>query len=819
MAATWIACAILVLLHTATVREYVRQLDALGRPAGGEPATPLRQVMPARYADAQMWVRHVIAAEASGVARLRFTTVDNAPAGREVHWSSLPAWLLRGAATLHRAVTGQSGTLALEQSLLWFNAPLLLACVIALSAWVGARAGAPAGAILALGMFGHPRFYESFAPLNVDHHGLSCAAVLALVIGLTGAGFGWWQPSAAGTRFLPGTVRQARIAAGVSAAAGAVGVWISAATLLPVIALAGVGAVFAAWRTGVAARDQGARFDPGVWKVWGRVGAAGCLLAYVLEYAPAHFSWRLEVNHPLYALAWWGGAELVALLIGTRRGRFNADERGVAWYATRVAGPLLAVLAVPGVIAVAGTAVFAVGDPFVGQLRHFVAEGMSLPAMARQFGAGPLLYPVVMTVLWIPSAWLAWRRRNASGVVLLAGVGIGAGLALMGWLEMRWWPVAAAAQLAFLAALVGEPALSGRRVSSGWILAAVLVFAGIALQRVVVDHAANRRHALAAGDVLQPLYRDIAAALRLQQPEGKIVLLASPNASAGIGYFGQFSAIGTLYWENAAGLRAAAALLTVTHEDKALAGLRAHRVTHIVLLPQANFVGEYFRLLHPEAPLTEARRTLGFRWLAGESVPLWLQPVPYRPAPDLKDVAAGVRIYRMVEGQTSVEQQYFTAMAAVATGDTARAIQTMDTALAGAPVSARLQVAEAAGAAFYDYGADAAAVRYLRRALEWGADAGVANTLAWILATSRESTLRDGRTALALVEPLARREATDPAVLSTLAAALAENGRFTEAVRVAERALVQVRSAGDAAAAELLQRRLDTYRAGQPWRQ
>ncbi len=819
MTATWIACAILVLLHTAAVRDYVGQLDALGRTGGAEVGTPLRQVVPARHADAQMWVRHVIAAEETGVARLRFTVVDNAPTGREVHWSSLPAGLLRGASALQRAATGQRGTAAIEQSLLWFNAPLLLACIIALSAWAGTLAGAGAGVVVAFGMVGHNRFYESFAPVNVDHHGLTGAAVLALLLGLAGMGFGWWKPAAAGPRFLPRSVRQARVAAGVSAAAGAVGVWISAAAVLPVIALAGIGGCIAAWRAGAAVRRDGAQFDPGVWKVWGRVGAAGSLLAYVLECAPAHFSWRLEVNHPLYALAWWGGAELVAMFITGRLSLTAGGEHRMSLFVPRLIAPLLAVLAVPVVIEVAGVAVFAVGDPFVGQLRHFVAEGMSLPALARQFGLRPVLYPLGMIGLLVPVAWVAWRRREASGALLLSVVVICSGLALMGCGEMRWWPVAAAAQIVLLAVLVGEPAGDGGRVAGVWILAAVLVFAGTALQRVAADRSANREHALAAGDVLQPLYRDMAAALRSQQPEGDIVLLASPNASAGIGYFGRFASLGTLYWENAAGLRAAATLLTATRDDEVLAGLRAHRVTHVVMMPAANFIGEYFRLLRPDAPLAEARATFGYRCLNGEAVPVWLQPVPYRCAPEFKEVAAGVRLYRVVEGQTPTEQQYYTALAGLAAGDTARAVQTMDTALAEAPVPVRLQVAEAAGAAFYDYGADAAAVRYLRRALELGADAGVANTLAWILATSREAALRDGRTALALVEPLARREASDPALLSTLAAALAETGRFTEAVQVAERALVQARAGGDAAATALLQRRLDSYRARQQWRQ
>jgi Flp pilus assembly protein TadD len=120
---------------------------------------------------------------------------------------------------------------------------------------------------------------------------------------------------------------------------------------------------------------------------------------------------------------------------------------------------------------------------------------------------------------------------------------------------------------------------------------------------------------------------------------------------------------------------------------------------------------------------------------------------------------------------------------------------------------------------FYDFGADASAVRVLKSALEFAPDAEIANTVAWILATTEDAALRDGRLALSMVEPLLQAAPDDPSVLSTFAAACAEVGRFADAVRGAERALAVVRQSGDRAAEPLLQRRLEAYRAGQPWRQ
>ena len=87
--------------------------------------------------------------------------------------------------------------------------------------------------------------------------------------------------------------------------------------------------------------------------------------------------------------------------------------------------------------------------------------------------------------------------------------------------------------------------------------------------------------------------------------------------------------------------------------------------------------------------------------------------------------------------------------------------------------------------------------------------------MAWILATTRDDTLRDGRAALALIEPIASRAPDDPTVLSAFAAAYAEIGRFPAAVAAAERALAKA----DRASAKLLSDRLEAYRRGKPWRQ
>lgn len=821
MLATWLVCGGLILPHTTAEREYITLLDGLGLREAAEPRTPLRQVIPARHADAQMWVRHALTAEETGVARVRFTTVDNAPVGREVHWSSGFLGVLRGGAAVHRMATGQTGALALERTLLWLNAALLIAAVVVLSAWAGRRAGAGAGVVVALAMVGHNRFYEGFAPGNVDHHGLVNSAVLGLLLGILFMGAGWWH--AGGTApgaLLPASYRQARQAAMLSGLCGGIGLWLSAAAVVPIIAIAGVAGLAVAWGFGPAARREGAVFEPSLWQLWGRVGAGAACVFYLIEYAPSHLGLRLEVNHPLYALAWWGGAELVAQIAAARLGPTEAAATIPRFRFTPLIGPLVAVSAVPLTIWLAGPAAFLVGDPFVGELRHFVAEGRSLPAFVRQLGVRPLLFDLALGLLLVPAGWVVLRQRGAARIIAGWLGLIVALLLIMTCFEVRWGRTAAAAQIALG---LGLAAFAAGRISPrrrGWIIAGgALLLLAPAVQRIGVSLDENRQHRVAAGDLLQPLYRDIAATLRASQPEGDIILLANPNASAGVSYFGRFQSLGTLYWENAPGLRAAAEIYSAATENEALERLLARRVTHVAMISATNFLGEYYQLLHPGSAAADAKRSFGYRLAARQILPRWLQPVPYRLPDDLQDVAATVRLYKVRPAQTELEQQYHLALAQVAEGDIAAAEKSFEAAAALTPAEQRFALWEAGGSAFYDYGADAPAVRLFRRALQLAKDPDVAVTAAWILATSRDPAVRDGVAALALAEPVPRLPSASPTAWSAFAAANAEVGRFPEAVRAAEKAIAAARATGDAAAMEILQNRLATYRAGRPWRQ
>ena len=121
------------------------------------------------------------------------------------------------------------------------------------------------------------------------------------------------------------------------------------------------------------------------------------------------------------------------------------------------------------------------------------------------------------------------------------------------------------------------------------------------------------------------------------------------------------------------------------------------------------------------------------------------------------------------------------------------------------------------GVMFASKGEIGNAIAAWRQTLSFDSDnADAANDLAWVLATSADAHLRDGREALDLARRAIRSGGENPVVLRTLAAALAENDQFAEAVATAERAKNLATSRGDSAMAANLQHCAESFRRGEP---
>jgi tetratricopeptide (TPR) repeat protein len=804
----WILVACLATLDSLAVRDYVALIDASGTVAAD--SLPFVRPVPADYADAQTWVRYAIALDSGAPWQLRHTDIDNAPSGRDVHWNSAFAQLIAAAGRAYSASTGLPLARATEQVLAWFNLPLLIGVVLLFSTFVARRAGAAGGALTALGMLGHRWFYFGFAPNYVDHHGLLTAASFGVVLGATFMGAGWWRAGSVGaSSLLPASRREVRGAALLSAIAGAFGLWLSAASVIPTIAVTGLAGLVAGWWLGLGAQRDGAELDAGSWRLWSRVGGGLALVAYLLEYAPHHFSMRLEVNHPLYALAWIGGGEVIAMLLEWRVTR----RRAPAW---RMTLATLALAAAPLAIAIGGARVFVPLDPRMVQLHAGIAEFFSLALFAHTFGAVSLGRFAIGFVLALPVLLLLRRQQRDRLLLAFLSVVVLSYVALASW-QIRWWLGASGSELCLLLAAVA--ALTAHWTArSRWLVVLVLcgIFAEQSAARIIVTREQVHTATVTPADAMEPLYRDVAATIRSSQPRGDIVLLTNPNASTAIGYFGGFRTLGTLYWENTAGLAAAASIFSARTDEEARALMRAHGVTHVAMLSKDDFLRAYFELAEPGAPSDAITGTFGYRLLIKGAVPRWLRPIPFRVR---RGAPSSVVLLQVVPDQSDVDALWNAGIARIAIGSTAEGEDALRRAIALAPADRRAALYEDAAGAAYRWDAHAAALRLYRSAMSLAPTPTTGVNIAWILATSADGQVRDGLAALVIVEPLATAHPKDPTILDVYAAALAEAGRFPEAQAIADRITAIAQFLGDSALETRAARRIESYRAGRPWRQ
>ncbi len=125
------------------------------------------------------------------------------------------------------------------------------------------------------------------------------------------------------------------------------------------------------------------------------------------------------------------------------------------------------------------------------------------------------------------------------------------------------------------------------------------------------------------------------------------------------------------------------------------------------------------------------------------------------------------------------------------------------------------------GNALFYTGRSREAVEVFRRFLALNPQSvDILNRLAWVLATTEDSTLRNGAEAVQLATracELSKFQNSES--LNTLAAAYAETGRFDEAVQTAQRAIVVAQAAGQTGFVAAIQALVQDYQAKKPHRE
>jgi len=616
-------------------------------PPAADPASPTGYalgrrplVLPEVGDDGYQWIMQTQAMLAGGGWRIHWVDYDNAPDGRAVHWASPYHWWLAVLAWADHAWSGRLLGASVERAALLANPVFVALFLLGMIPLVARRFGPWAASLLGTGMVSTLPLYLYFAADYPDHHGILEACALLTVLFLLAGGGGWFRPDdipvdrlsgaeRALAEWLPGR-RAARRWFVASAVAGGVGLWISAASQVPVLVGIGAGAVAAAWLGRGPAAAGGWVRDPGLWRLWGFVGGATSIAAYLIEYFPAQLGWRLEVNHPLYALAWLGAGELLCRITrALGEGGYVFTRRDALICALALAAAAL----LPVVILLTAGRTFVVADRFVWHLgTEYVAEGQSIASYLAAGPGGLALLARGLPLLAVPAAAILVARARLAApwkTQLVMALAPAALLLALACREIRWWGQGDALALALVVVLAtvlarGFPASKAMRLGR---LACALLFVPGAIAAI---RSTVWRGDYTKDDVLQLAERDFAHWLRLRMGRDPVVIAAAPTATVKLIYHGGFRGLGTLTWENVAGLRHGAEIFAATSAERADELVHRYGVTHLVLLSWDSFAEEYVRVylgLSPGQAVPGDAFLVGL--LHGKGVPPWLRLIPY----------------------------------------------------------------------------------------------------------------------------------------------------------------------------------------------
>ncbi len=628
-------------------------------------------ILPYQGIDGYHWIMQTQQMLAGRGARIRTVDYDNAPMGREVHWASGLRWWMAGLAWVDHAYTGTPLPFAVEEIAPYASTLLVVLLIILVTPFLARRLGSIPAALFAFGAVGVGPFYESFTEGRLDHHGLAALNALLTVLLPIAGGAGWVRmenpksnPAAALRDWLPSHAQARRwfIAAGI---VGGVGLWISTASEAPILAETGLGALLATGLLGSGYRpEEGARPDPSLWRIWGWSGAAASVFFYLLEYFPSHFGLRLEVNHPLYALAWAGGGEIIYRTCRWWNGGQLAEgPRDWAWLAFAGAG----LTAIPAVLFLASEKVFWINDHFLWVMHtDYIVEFTDLWRFLKSQWDGQqywlfLLFGNPLVLLMAPLLYWTWQRKIPRAVRALLLLGLPAGLItfVLSMKQVRWTELNYSVWLAVLVAV----ALALRlRDDYRWnwprrALAAVLLGWGLFASPayLVKTWIVTKGQATPSPvEVLEQIARDASYHLRARVGAADDIVLSGPTSSTWLTYYGGLRTVGTYYWENLAGLKAAANIYGATFKT-APPLLQARDVSHLVVFSFVDMPEEYARIARGlRAPDPAPQDAFLVQLQRGGQVPTWLRPISY-PLPEEFRKNVSVSLFEWAPQQAGAE--------------------------------------------------------------------------------------------------------------------------------------------------------------------
>lgn len=579
----------------------------------------------------QQWIAQTQQMLAEGTWQVRHVDYDNAPSGRETRLPSLYRGWLGSLARLYAAVTGDPAGVAVEHVALHAD-PLLQLLLVLLTTWfVYRRFGTFAALIVAVAIVTIYPFATAFLPGAPDSQGLAEAfalwSVLPLVAGLWLAA----NPHATATRRM-------RTGFASAALAAALGLSVSLNTQLTVLAGVALGALAAAW----CARADANAFAP-PWRLWGLSGCVASLAIYMLEHFPAHLSLRLDGNHPLYALGWLALGELLQRSTEWIQLRRLPRDRGT-W--------LTGGAALLGLFAIGATAVALRANPFAADLSLSrltrLGDGVAAENLLRWFaadGVHPRVWATLLPAVFLLAACIPLAFRIETGprrAALALALGPAAVTFLLSLGMLRWWNTFDAVAIAALAVATASAPRTVLARPWAWALGTTVV-AAFGLLQLIPPRTTFSQDEFTPAEMQALMERDLAHSLAQRRPDA--VVLAPPNLTTSLWFYGGVRGIGSFDADNRVGFLGALRIAGAPSPQEAFALMERRAVTHIVVpsWDRSFDVAARENVNTGKSTFLEQLR----EWI----VPLWLRPVAYYLPRVSGFEAKSVVLFEIVEEQ------------------------------------------------------------------------------------------------------------------------------------------------------------------------
>jgi len=621
-------------------------------------------ILPPASMDMRWWILHTQSLLESDSLRVRETRIDNAPQGREVHWNSGLIWLISGLARLMSFFSARTAVDCVTWAAIVSPLLLLTLAVAGMAFLASRRLGRGVAGVFVLILFTTRTVHEGFVYGMVDHHGIVLAFAIASVLALVFSGAGLVNSKKTKIPFLleEAFARRWMILSGIL---GGAALWVSAATAIPVIAGCGLGALAAAW----SGHRSGILLKPDLWRSWGLAGCLSSLFFYALEYLPSRMGWRLEVNHPLYAFAWLAAADLLTRLLMRFFGKGRLTNGSPADALRLALGVALVLL--PGAMATTRPDLFFyVSDKFLLALHNEHINEFQ-PLWVILLGEEGAFFHILATFIWplvvlLGIPLLLWRKQvspvwRALAFFLLCPVFVMQALAFS---QIRWQGMATGLWLLEILLLIA--AVVHSRPMAAFPRRILIPLGALSLVATIWHPQAVFRSAWAVSRESSPelpkqsaptvLLRDVAHRLLQANPNQIPVVVAGPNSSTDLSYYGHIQTLGTLYWENVEGLKKAARIFAAPNASEALRLIREAGATHMVVASWDDFGMDYVKLLKNSGEISEIPPEPFVKSLLdGAEPPDWIRPLYYPVPPVFGLDDAQVRIFAVMQDQSPLE--------------------------------------------------------------------------------------------------------------------------------------------------------------------